>query len=386
MLERSRSNGGGPGIPAAGHVVHTYLPRSETFVYAALRFQTQFQPVVFARFSEHLDEFPIEGLHDLKPKRGLRGRLARRLAVFTRVYPRETYAYELAGAARTTGCVILHAHFGPTGSQSIPAARRLGVPLVTTFYGRDISDSLGCSYDELFREGSRFMCEGPVMAEGLEAAGCPLDKIRLVRIGIDLERFEFRVPSRTGPFVILQAARFVEKKGIDLSIRAFAAARPSLPPSELWLAGDGELRPELESLARDAGVAGAVKFLGMVSHDAYQGLVRAAHVAIQPSRTAADGDTEGGAPTVLLEMQASGVPVVATRHADIPFIVADPDRLSDEEDVDGLAVALVELASISEREYRARAERARSFVETTHDARVTAKQIADVYREALGSA
>jgi colanic acid/amylovoran biosynthesis glycosyltransferase len=368
---------------AVGHVVHRYLNRSETFIYTALRFQTAFRPIVFARFTDHLDEFPICELRELRPDRRRVRRAARRLAVLVGGYSRDGYDFELGRGARAAGCVALHAHFGPTGSRSLQAAKRLGVPLVTTFYGRDVSDSFGCSYDALFRDGDVFVCEGPAMAESLRDTGCPAERIRLVRIGIDLALFEYSPPTRSSPFIVLQAARFVEKKGIDLSIRAFASALPSLQAAELWLLGDGELRHELEALALELGVANRVRFLGMLSHGEYQAVIRAAHVAIQPSRTAVDGDTEGGAPTVLLEMQASGIPIVATKHADIPFVVPRPDRLVKEEDVDGLAAALVEIASISDTEYRGRAEQGRTFVEETHDARVTAEGIAAVYREAL---
>jgi colanic acid/amylovoran biosynthesis glycosyltransferase len=121
-----------------------------------------------------------------------------------------------------------------------------------------------------------------------------------------------------------------------------------------------------------------------LSHGEYRIVSRRAHIGIQPSRTASDGDTEGGAPTVLLEMQASGIPVVSTRHADIPHVVLDPAALVDEEDVQGLADRLVELAWLSDDAYTEGAERAREFVEHEHDAGKTAKQIAAVYREALG--
>lgn len=382
-----RDDGGNRGDRAetVGHVLHRYLNRSETFIYTTLRFQTAFRPAVLARFTDHLDEFPIDNLHELKADRRVRSRIARRLAVRTRGYSRNGYDYELGRAARAARCVALHAHFGPTGSRSLHAASQLGLPLITTFYGRDISDSFGCSYDELFRNGDMFVCEGPVMKESLSEVGCPAERIRIARIGVDLALFEYVVPVRSSPFIVLQAARFVEKKGVDLSIRAFASALPSLPPAELWLLGDGELRPDLEALASELGVSESVRFLGMLSHGEYQAVIRAAHVAIQPSRTAADGDTEGGAPTVLLEMQASGIPVVATNHADIPFVVPCPERLVEEEDVAGLAEALVETASISDDEYRDRAEKARAFVEATHDARITAKAIVAVYREVIST-
>jgi len=176
----------------------------------------------------------------------------------------------------------------------------------------------------------------------------------------------------------------VPKKGTDLTIRVFAAVRKALPTSQLWLVGDGDLRRELESLAAQLRVTDGVTFFGEVPHQEYLELARRAHVGLQPSRTAGDGDTEGGAPTVLLELQGLGVPIVSTQHADIPFVVADPDRLAGENDVAGLAARVVELASMSDDDYAQQAARAREFVEREHDARLVAQQIADVYREAIG--
>jgi colanic acid/amylovoran biosynthesis glycosyltransferase len=224
------------------------------------------------------------------------------------------------------------------------------------------------------------------MARRLADLGCPESRIRLVRIGLDLAEFPFDPPRPTRPLVVLQTCRFVEKKGVDLTIRAFAAARRDLGASELWLVGDGVLRPELEALARRLGVHGSVRFLGMLAGPEYRRVVRRAHIGIQPSRTAADGQTEGGAPTVLLELQAVGIPVVATRHADIPAVVPEPGELAEEEDVDGLAEALVRVASRTPRERRIHAERGRSLVETMHDARVIAGEIEAIYDEALGGA
>ena len=44
------------------------------------------------------------------------------------------------------------------------------------------------------------------------------------------------------------------------------------------------------------------------------------HLFLQPSVTANDGDTEGGAPVAIIEMLATGMPVVATTHCDIPEV------------------------------------------------------------------
>lgn len=369
-------------FPAVGHTIHKYLGRSATFVYTLLRHQTRFRPIVLARRTANLAEFPFEPIHELLPAAPRYRRGAQRAFARLRGHP-TVYDLRLTRALRDNSCQLLHAHFGWSGARGIGPARRLGLPLVTTFYGRDITESWGLPYHDLFTHGTLFTCEGEVMASHLAQVGCPRDRIRIVKIGLDLEQFPFDPKPRTKPTIILQAARFVEKKGVDLSLRAFAAARSRLGPSELWIAGDGEQRSELEALASKLGIGTSVRFFGLVSHAEYGQLVQRAHVCIQPSRTAADGDTEGGAPTVLLEMQAAGIPIVSTQHADIPSVVAEPNRLAKEEDVAALCDELVRIAEMTDVEYEETAARGRLFVEREHDARTIATRVEAVYREAL---
>jgi colanic acid/amylovoran biosynthesis glycosyltransferase len=371
---------------AVGHVLSVYLPRSATFIYTSLRFQRRFRPVILAKRTENVSEFPFDPILELLPQVPFHRRVAKRARAFASGYSR-TYDFGLVREAQKRQCVALHAHFGYAGANSLVARERLEIPLVTTFYGHDLTAAFAdwFPYDRLFSDGAMFFCEGPHMAGRLSELGCPMGKIRIVRIGIDLANsFPFSPPSRAaGPLVIIQAARFLEKKGVDLSIRAYAAARQRLGSSELWLVGDGPLRAELESLASGLGVSAFVRFSGMLSHDAYQELLRRAHICIQPSRTTREGDTEGGAPTVLLEMQAVGVLTVATRHADIPFVVPRPDDLVEEGNVEGLADELVRLANASDTEWRLRAEEGRALMEAEHDASALARRLEDFYAEAL---
>lgn len=374
-----------------GHVVDEYLPPTQTFIYTLLRFQVRHQPVVLARRTANLADFRLDRpvvAPCLPPAPNVDGG-GRMHSVHTRAYW-AMHARRLAAAARRHGCAALHAHFGGEGYNTLRAREHLGVPLVTTFYGFDLAlprrDALWEErYARLFAEGDRFCVEGPAMADHLVSLGAVRDRVRVVPIGLDLEVFPFDPPKRTRPLVIFQAARFEGKKGFDLSIRAFAAARERLGDAELWLVGDGPLRGELEQLVEDLGMAGKVRFFGMVKHDRYRKLLAHAHIGIQPSRTAADGDTEGGAPTVLLEYQARGVPYVGTRHADIPAVTADPHTLVDEEDMDGLVDALVRVADATEDEWRDRAERARAFVEERHAAFRVAQELASLYDDLLGT-
>jgi colanic acid/amylovoran biosynthesis glycosyltransferase len=163
-------------------------------------------------------------------------------------------------------------------------------------------------------------------------------------------------------------ARFVEKKGVDMTIRALRRLRAPAAGAVLTLIGDGPLREELESLVRQEGLERRVRFLGWKSHDETQELLLNSHLIVQPSRTASDGDTEGGAPYVLLEAQASGLCLVASRHADIPSI-ALPEAWFDfeEGDLDGLVTAL-ESAIDAEGQWARRGAAARAHVRARHDA------------------
>ena len=121
---------------------------------------------------------------------------------------------------------------------------------------------------------------------------------------------------------LLTVARLVEKKGIDVALRALASMRDEIPSVRYDVIGDGPKRAELEALATSLGIADHVRFAGAVSNERVQQAMREADLFVLPSVTAANGDEEG-TPTVLLEAQYARLPVLATRHAGIPEIVAD---------------------------------------------------------------
>jgi colanic acid/amylovoran biosynthesis glycosyltransferase len=104
-----------------------------------------------------------------------------------------------------------------------------------------------------------------------------------------------------------------------------------------------------------------------------------ARVLIHPSATAADGDSEGGAPTILLEAQAIGTPIVSTRHADIPYIAPEGPGvyLSDEHDIDGLARDLVAAVESGKRSIGA-------HLKSRHDVSSAIASLESHYREAIG--
>lgn len=103
------------------------------------------------------------------------------------------------------------------------------------------------------------------------------------------------------------------------------------PDVKLVILGDGSLRSELETLASQHLCN--YSFLGVQSPEVCKQWMQRSKLIVIPSVTAANGDSEG-LPTVLLEAQASGLPIVASIHAGIPeaviheetgFLVAERD-------------------------------------------------------------
>jgi colanic acid/amylovoran biosynthesis glycosyltransferase len=228
---------------------------------------------------------------------------------------------------------VIHAHFGYCGWEILPYARKCGIPLLTSFYGYDVSGlprepGWGEKLRQLFECGAGFLVEGPVMARRLQALGCPLEKIHLLPITIHPETYPYR-PRCPGPsetLRILFVGRLIPKKGLPVLIEALALARPQLGPFELRVVGGGPLGADIHALTARLGLQECVRFLGSQPRTEVVRQMGESHLLAVPSATGPDGDTEGGAPTVLLEAQASGLPVLASDHADIPFVVAAPYR------------------------------------------------------------
>ena len=250
-----------------------------------------------------------------------------------------------AALARVAPAVV-HAHFGPIGCEMIPIARAAGIPLVTSLYGVDAAvlpylPQWRTRYARLFRDGDLFLAEGPAMREKIVAAGAPPERTVVHPIALDLTKYPRWSPD--GAATVLFAGRFVDKKGLPDAIAAFNLARTKVRRARMTIVGGGGGEEEARTLVAQLGLTDCVEFVGMQSHAQVIAHLSAAAAFIHPSVTAADGDSEGGAPTILLEAQAIGIPIVTTRHADIPHVVPPGPGvwLCDEHDVAALADALI---------------------------------------------
>lgn len=289
---------------------------------------------------------------------------------------------------------LIHAHFGIEGVYALPLAKRLGVPLVTTFHGFDatlstaalLSSPAWANYPlfrrQLAREGDLFLCASSFIRDRVLAMGFPEARTRLHYIGVDCQAIQPRDPREETP-TILHVARLVEVKGTQYLIRAFAALRAEHADVQLVIVGDGPLKASLQRLARSLGLEHRVHFLGALPHDQVLAWMRRAAVLVLSSVRTATGRVEGLG-MVLLEAAATGVPVVGSRIGGIPEGIIDGETgfLAPERDADALAGRLNALLDDPSARLGMGGQ-ARALIERKFDIRRQTEALEDLYDAVL---
>ena len=305
-----------------------------------------------------------------------------------------TMQRRLRRAARLRGLPrfdAILAHFG-TVAMECRILREMGAlegPLATVFHGYDMSiiprERGNDFYSPLLRDGELFLPISDFWRRRLLEMGAAEDKIRVHHMGIDPERFRFSPRrSQEGKGArILTIGRFVEKKGIDDGIRAFARIAGEFPAARYTIIGDGELRGAMEELASTLGVAEKVDFVGWARREEVLEMIFAHDLLMVPSKVGSDGDMEG-IPVVLMEGMATGMPVVSTEHSGIPELVAHQESgfLAPEGDVESLVKHLRWLLN-SPQKWEVLGRRGRQIVEEEFSLHVLNERLVQTL-EALG--
>ena len=152
-------------------------------------------------------------------------------------------------------------------------------------------------------------------------------------------------PLPRSPIRLLCLGRLVEWKGFDNALTSFARLRPEFPDLELTIAGDGEDRERLESIAGELGVSEFVDFVGWVQPNSVWEVMNQHSIVLMPSRS------DENLPVVSTQAGQVARPVVAFDVSGYPEIIDDGNTglLAVPGDVESFTAAIRQLLTDMDR-------------------------------------
>lgn len=238
-----------------------------------------------------------------------------------------------AAFLRDNDARLVHAHFGLDATSARPVADALGLPLIATCHGYDVTllprlpGPIGREYrrrlGQMFGSAAALIAVSRFIADRMIALGADPARVQILPIGIDTHgvRDSDPLPDPGQRRGVAFVGRLVPKKGVRDVLRIWASLPPDVRAEHpLRIVGEGPERAALEADA--ARIDGEIELLGYRSSDEVADVLEHSAVYFQPSRTAADGDAEGFG-MVYLEAALRGLPSVAYAHGGVTDAVAD---------------------------------------------------------------
>jgi colanic acid/amylovoran biosynthesis glycosyltransferase len=381
------------------HLRDSFLSITENWIYPQITRVPGVETAVLCDQLSNTAEFPLDNRPVFfKSRPGPEGDAL--ISIMMRGLVRWSRADERLAAAKAYlwRPSLLHAHFGTQGFAALGLKRFLGIPLITTFYGYDAwrlphSEPIWAErFKELFSQGDLFLVQGPAMRQRLVDIGCPIGKIKIHKLGVDIGEIRFQKKDFFGGLRILMVGRFVEKKGLVDGLTACANAIKAGADLEVTVVGDSrgdpageQIKEALHSIAQSAENSRRMNLTGFLPHHQVRALLSQHDILLCPSKHSGSGDAEGGAPFIITEAQAAGILCIGTRHCDIPEqIIEDVTGfLFAEGEIEQLANILRKLSIQSDR-LPALTIAARKLVEENYDLSKQLEALARIYREATG--
>lgn len=257
---------------------------------------------------------------------------------------------------------IVHTHTAKAGAvgraAALAAGRHRPAVVVHTFHGHVLRGYFTPSQAAFFRTlecglakvSDALVAVSPEVRDDLVQLGvADASKISVIRLGLDLAA-RVSVPPGTRELVRAQLAvpaddtvvfgwfgRMTEIKRVEDLLQAFALVRAAGVDALLALVGDGPLRPQLELLAAELGVAERCRFVG------YKDDVGSFYAGCDAVVLTSANE---GTPVSLIEALAAGLPVVSTAVGGVPDVVRDGvnGTLVGAGDIAAIGAALIQLA------------------------------------------
>ena len=267
-------------------------------------------------------------------------------------------------------------------------AKRYRKPHVITLYGTDISaydPHRHARFGRIVRGAAYRVFYSRGLLEQARSAGLAPNPSTVIYAPVasgfspvderDRRRTREELGVGDGP-LLLTVKRLHAVAGHQTLVDALPAVVRAMPSAQLWLAGEGELKPALEGRIRVLGLEGHVRFLGQQDNASLRRYYAAADLFVLPSHVESWG-------TVMLEALACGTPVVASDTVggvEVRDTFPDSVRVVRKEAPDELSAAILEELKRGRRASAGTIQR----IQTSFSVEACAAQYLEVYRNAVG--
>lgn len=288
----------------------------------------------------------------------------------------------LLGHTRRFGSQHVHAHFGTNSTEVVMLAHALGGPAFSfTVHGPE-------EFDKPQFIGITEKIQRSAFVVAISSFGrsqlfrwisyTQWPKVHVVHCGLE-ESFH-ALPASPAPDIarLVCVGRLCEQKGQQLLIQAMALLAQRGQVFELVLAGDGEMRAEIEALVDSNCLRKQVRITGWISSDQVRSELLAARAMVLPSFAE-------GLPVVIMEAMALRRPVLTTSIAGVPELVRNGECgwLFPAGSVEDLADAISECLATPAATLHAMGERAYQRVLQRHSVDTEAGKLGALFAQAI---
>ena len=285
---------------------------------------------------------------------------------------------------KSFGTMHVHAHFGTNSAEVVMLAHVLGGPSFSfTVHGPEEFDKAQALY---LREK---ICHAEFVVAISSYGRSQLfrwaeyrhwHKIKVVHCGLEQNFHNLAPVTSSGMPRMVCVGRLCEQKGQLLLIEALARLKARNIAFEMVLAGDGEMRGEIETLIANLGLEDRVSITGWISSERVRAEILAARALVLPSFAE-------GLPVVIMEAMALRRPVLTTYVAGIPELVIPGENgwLFPAGDIEALASTMEDLLSRTPKELELMGAAAHARAIERHSIDTETAKLTGLFCEAIGA-
>jgi glycosyltransferase involved in cell wall biosynthesis len=272
----------------------------------------------------------------------------------------------------------VHAHFGTNSAEVVMLARIMGGPAYSfTVHGPEEFDKpVALKIREKARLAAFVVAISSFgrsqLYRWVDYADWP--KIKVVHCGLEQAFYqETATPMPLTPRIVC-VGRLCEQKGQLLLIHAVDILAGRGIDIELVLAGDGEMRTEIEGLINELGLQEKIRITGWISSEQVKEEILASRALVLPSFAE-------GLPVVIMEAMALRRPVISTYVAGIPELVCPGEHgwLCPAGDVEALVAVLKDFLSMPFNMLHEMGDMAHDRVVERHSIDTEARKLAQLF-------